>query len=108
MLLVAARAEAARTPRVAVDSARTTSLRIAFSLEDRGLGVGAEDLLQGFDDLAFGGVYARAVQKVRHQVDPGAGRLTGELGQRALDGGAVAAGADCLDALFLLAFERRV
>ena len=73
----------------------------------QGFGVGAEHGLQGLDDLALGGVYARAVEQVRHQVAlPGGGLAQG--GEGALDGGAVAARADGLHAVDLLALERRV
>src|SRR4051794_31629223 len=44
-------------------------------LEDGGLGVGAEDRLQAGDDLALGRMYARAGQKVRHEVALARGRL---------------------------------
>src|SRR3954469_19320593 len=76
-------------------------------LEDRGLRVGAEDLLQGGDDLALRGMYAGAVEKVRHQVGLRRGRLA-QLAQCGLDRGAVAAAAHGLDAVDLLALERGV
>src|SRR5688500_509536 len=77
-------------------------------LEDGRLGVGAEHGLEGLDDLALGGVYARALEEVRHEVVVvlRGGRL--ELGERRLDLLGVAPGADALDAVDLLALERRV
>src|SRR5215217_2284421 len=80
----------------------------ATSLEDGCLGVGAEDRLQGLDDLALAGVYARAVEEVRHEVVVVARRGLLELGEGGLDGLGVAAGADALHAVDLLALQRRV
>src|SRR5918992_2581329 len=92
MFRVAASACAARTAERAATTAATSSLRIERTfLEDGGLGVGAEDRLQGLDDLALGGVYAGALEKVRHQVRVRTGGLA-QLGERALDGRSVAAG----------------
>src|SRR3954464_13882511 len=93
-------------------STTTNSLRIgndpSFSLEDRRLGVGAEDRLECLDDLPLAGVYARAVEEVRHEIVVVAGGGFLEGGQLALDGGAVAAGADGLHAVDLLALQPRV
>src|SRR5215217_2331939 len=77
-------------------------------LEDWCLGVGAEHILQGADDLALGSVYARALQQVRHQVDVGKRRRRPELGELRLDGRRVAARADRLHAADLLALERGI
>src|SRR5215208_8022913 len=80
----------------------------ATSLEDRGFCVGAEDRLQGLDDLALGGVYARAVEEVRHEIVVVARRGLLELGEGRLPGLGVAARADALHAIDLLALQRRV
>ena len=77
-------------------------------LEHRGLGVGAEHVLQRVDDLTFAGVNPRGVQEVRHQVLGLVGRGLLQRRQRALDLGAFALGADGLDAPDLLALQRRV
>src|SRR5215218_5798052 len=104
-------AVAASTARPA--AAMTTTIRLRMDppggvwLEDGGLGVGAEDLLETGDDLALGGVYARAVEKVRHQVGVARGGLA-QRGQGGLDRPGVAAGADGLHAADLLALEGRV
>src|SRR4051812_15352149 len=59
-------------------------------LEDRGLRVGAPDVLEGVDHLALGRVHARALDERGHQV-PLAGREVAQLGELALDLGAVPA-----------------
>src|SRR5215216_1770959 len=77
-------------------------------LEDGRLGVGAEDFLQRPHDLALGGVYARAVEEVRHQVVVVLRGRRLQRRERPLDGGAVAARAHRVHAADLLALERRV
>src|SRR3954453_17217366 len=97
-------------PSAARTSTEPRSLRMGsfpWELEDGDFGVGAEHGLQGLDDLALRGMYARAVEEVRHQVAIGGGGGA-QLGQRALDRGPVAPGADGLDAADLLALERGV
>src|SRR5829696_8260899 len=89
-------------------SLRKAILRGSGRLEDWGLGVGAEDLLEGLDHLTLGCMYARAVQEVRHEVHVGLLGDAPEVGERPLDGGAVAARAHGLHAPDLLALERRV
>src|SRR4051794_40808547 len=79
----------------------------ARSLEHRRLGVGPEDLLQRRDHLALAGAGTGGGGDRRHQVGVARGRLL-ELGEGALDGGAVAAGAGRGQAVGLLAFERSV
>ena len=77
-------------------------------LEDGGLGVVAEDLLQRLDDLALAGVRAGAREQRLHQVALGVRGVLAQLGERALDRGAVALGARALQAVELLALERGV
>src|SRR3712207_3066462 len=77
------------------------------SLEDGGLRIGAEDLLQGGHDLALGGVHAGAVEQRVHQVAVALRDLL-ELRERGLDLDAAPARADPLEAIDLLALERRV
>src|SRR3954462_5649906 len=101
------------TVETAPTSARTRSLRSngnppCEELEDRHLRVGPEDLLERLHYLTFRGVYARALEKVRHQVRVWARRRPCELRQLALDGRAVAARAHAAHAVDLLALERRV
>src|SRR5215208_4325384 len=90
----------------------TSSLRmgrdLSGRLEDGGFGVGAEHGLEGLDDLALGGMYAGAVKEVRHQIVLVLRRGGLELGECGLACGAVAAGADALDAVDLLALQGRV
>src|SRR4051812_935832 len=96
---------------MATMSARTRSLRKgepSLQLEDRHLRVGPEDLLERVDYLTFRGMYARALQKVRHQVRVRARRHPRELRQLALDRSAVAARAHAAHSVDLLALERRV
>src|SRR6478609_7416682 len=70
--------------------------------EDRRLGGGPEDLLHGGDHLALGGASTGGGDDRRHQIArAGGGQL--QLGQSALDGGAVAAGAGRHQAVGLLA-----
>ena len=40
-----------------------------MGLEDGGFGIGAEDFLEGHDDLALGGMNPCHLQEYRHQVD---------------------------------------
>src|SRR3954447_13634347 len=89
----------------AVDSAVPSTGR--GSLEDRGLRIGPEDLLQGGHDLALRGVGARAVEQRLHQVRLALRRLL-ERRQRLLHVLAVAARAHTVEAVELLALERRV
>src|SRR3954466_12625074 len=94
---------------MATMSARTRSLRkgeSSLQLEDRHLRVGPEDLLERVHYLTFRGVYACAVQKVRHQVCVRARRHQRELRQLAFDRRAVAARAHAAHAVDLLALER--
>ena len=72
------------------------------------LGVGAQDLLERLDDLAFGGVRAGAVEERGHQVASSVRPRLAQLAERLLDRGGVAARADGLHAVDLLALERRV
>ena len=53
-------------------------------------------------------MYARAVEEVRHEIVVVLRGRGLELGQRGLDGGAVAAGADALHAVDLLALEGEI
>src|SRR4051794_26701884 len=76
-------------------------------LEHRGFRIGTEHLLKALDDLTFRGMYARAVEKVRHQIAIAGGGLA-QLRERGLDRGAVAARAHGLDAVGLLALDRGV
>ena len=76
--------------------------------EDRRLAVGAEDVLQREHDLALGGVRAGGVEQERHEVLVLARGRLAQPRELALDGVAVAARADGLHALDLLALERGV
>src|ERR1700694_3755176 len=69
---------------------------VVVMLELGRLRVAAVDLDHRFDDLAFGGDRANAIDEVRHDVGVArAGAL--ERRQRGFDGGAVAVGANRLD-----------
>src|SRR5215207_8959252 len=76
-------------------------------LEHRGFCVGTEHLLKALDDLTLGGVYARAIEKVRHQVAIARGGLA-QLRQGGLDRRSVAARAHALHAIGLLALDRGI
>src|SRR5215204_5809584 len=79
----------------------------AVSLEDRGLGVGPEDLLHRRDHLALGRPGTGGCEDRRHQVLRGGGGAL-QLGEGALHRGPVALGAGRGKAADLLAFQRRV
>src|SRR5436190_15862511 len=83
---------------------RRHGARSPRSSEDRRLRVGAPDVLEGFDDLALAGMGAGGVEQCGHQVLAGCRGLTNAM-ELPLDGGGVAAGADGLDAVDLLAFQ---
>src|SRR3982750_210872 len=78
--------------------------RVAPALENGRLRIRPEDLLHGGDHLALGGAGAGGGDDRLHQVALGRGDPL-QLGQRAGDGGAVAAGAGGGGGVGLLAFE---
>jgi hypothetical protein len=59
---------------VSIDVAGVAGVRDRSLLEDRGLAVVAPDVLQGLDDLAFGGVDASGAEQAGHEVLALAGR----------------------------------
>src|SRR6188474_3319046 len=79
----------------------------AGSLEDGGLRVGAEDLLHRRDHLSLRGAGAGGGDDRRHQVLLRRG-CTSQLGKGALHSAGVASSASRLQAIDLLALQRRV
>src|SRR3954451_16171503 len=80
----------------------------ADALEDRGLRVGAPDLLQSEHDLALRAVRAGGLHETRHEVPAVLARRFLERRERRLDPAGVARALDELQALDLLALEPRV
>src|SRR3954471_8742594 len=78
------------------------------SLEDGRLGVVAPDLLERLDDLPLGGVHPGGVDEVRHEVRVGRRCTLLQDAERLLNLPGVAARADALDAIDLLALQRGV
>src|SRR5215212_11123248 len=84
------------------------ALAVRRYLENRRLGVRTEDRLQRADDLALGAMRAGGVEQQRHEVVPRIGGGVAQRRERALGGAVVARAARPVQALDLLALERRV
>src|SRR5262245_14509521 len=76
--------------------------------ENRRLAPDAPDLAECVAHLAHRHVGPRSLDDRRHEVPVGVGRVVLQPGERGLDRGRVAAGAERLDPVDLLALERRV